>query len=273
MDVAVRIPSGRAGASLERRFALAYRGPHAPADALHWIEHPDDRGPTGAEPPRAAASALRRVAYGADPVAAGDAVGRLRELLDGVAADRAEALRALRVAAGAGEPAGPPVAPRRAVLVPTRGFLAAVVAALVLGAVAGGASALLPGAAPAATGPERVGSTLLTTVPETVLARGARSAADRTTAVVGSQLLPGSLRFLATVPGDGTGLFAARDRFHDTCLVAARDFVQSACVPAAAFRTTGVQLVWAAETIDGTMQDVAATWRPDGRVELRGVPL
>lgn len=34
------------------RFAQHYQGRHAPEDALWWLEHPDQPGPTGAPPPQ-----------------------------------------------------------------------------------------------------------------------------------------------------------------------------------------------------------------------------
>jgi hypothetical protein len=33
------------------RFARHYRGRHSPEDALWWLDHPDDPGPTSAPPP------------------------------------------------------------------------------------------------------------------------------------------------------------------------------------------------------------------------------
>ena len=92
-------------ASLLRRFGAEYRGPHAAEDALRWLAHPDDAGPSGAASPLAALQPLRAALYRSGAGAAElDAYRRAEEA---IRADRREAWVALQAVLGAGALARP----------------------------------------------------------------------------------------------------------------------------------------------------------------------
>ncbi|MDQ1514109.1 MAG: hypothetical protein QOC59_1951, partial [Microbacteriaceae bacterium] len=76
-----------------RRFDAAYRGSADPGDALWWLAHPDERGPSGADTPRRPLPELRRQVYrpGAEPAA----VVELTNALDRIDRERAATLAAL----------------------------------------------------------------------------------------------------------------------------------------------------------------------------------
>jgi hypothetical protein len=59
-----------AATELARRFALEYRGEHDAADALYWLEHPDEKGPSGSPSPSRPLIELRRALYRPDVTAA-----------------------------------------------------------------------------------------------------------------------------------------------------------------------------------------------------------
>src|SRR3954447_9806250 len=80
------------------RFAAAYRGRHAAADALWWFRHPGTATPEGRSPPDAELPALKAQVYGRGADEA--AVERYAALLADLEADRAAVMEALRAADG-----------------------------------------------------------------------------------------------------------------------------------------------------------------------------
>lgn len=61
---------GDDAADITRRFAALYSGTHDPADALFWLEHPDDEAPSGAASPTRPLVELRDALYRQDVTAA-----------------------------------------------------------------------------------------------------------------------------------------------------------------------------------------------------------
>ncbi len=264
-----------AGSRVLTRFRDAYRGPHDPADALFWLDHPDQPGPSGAPPPGAAALALRRQVYGPDstPVAA----GRLRDLQAQDDRDWIEARRALSIALTEPPPVDAPpenVAPRdvdpdvdaargrsvRRLLRTGLTALACVAAGLGVGAVVG---LLEPGAGDGAV--VAVAAPVVATADPSIVQRPSGSAVP-SGVILNPQIVQDSVHRLAAVGADGTALFAARNRLGNVCLLAGRSFISAACVSPGDFHRSGVALQW---TTDPAGPRRVAIWRPDGSVTLR----
>lgn len=264
-------------ANLLARFRQAYRGRHDPEDALFWLEHPDQRGPSGASPPGVAALTLRRQVYGpgSTPVAA----GRLRDLQAQQERDRIEARRALSIALTERPPVNaPPETPASREVGPdidaARGrsirpllrtaliALGCVAAGLGVGAAVG---LLQPGAGDGVTSSGGAAVPVVATADPSIVQRSS-GAAVPSGVVLNPQILPDSVHRLAAVGVDGTALFAARNRLGNVCLLAGRSFIAAACVSPGDFKRSGVTLQW---TTDPAGPRRIATWRPDGSVTLR----
>lgn len=65
-----------------------YRGRHDPADAVWWLTHPDQPGPSGARPPAEQRDALARRAYSREGAADPSLARALADLDAAIAADR-----------------------------------------------------------------------------------------------------------------------------------------------------------------------------------------
>lgn len=196
---------------LLRRFAAAYRGPHRPEDALWWLRHPDEPGPSGAPPPSAEPARLRRDLYLPAPPPQVHERFRAAEqrVADGTAL-AADALRAVErrpaptAAAATPLPTGHPV---RSSHGGQRLWAAAGACAVLAGAVAAGL-ALAP-RPPAPDPPLRLGPALWsghgTTAASspTLAAEGAEVVVRLTCRGQGRILLAlgGSVRSLACRPG------------------------------------------------------------------------
>jgi hypothetical protein len=132
-------------------------------------------------------------------------------------------------------------------------------------ALAGATGLLLvdrPSAADAAPVTQRFIPAISVAADPALLRRPAGSA-DRTTALVGPDLLAGSFRRLVAYPAAGVTLWAARDRFGQTCLVAADIYYRTACADAATVKASGLVLVWSSGPGDpaSTTESYTAVWR------------
>jgi hypothetical protein len=220
---------------------------------------------------------LRRRVYGREPRP--EDVVALAEALAELSAARREPVAGLGAGDAAAEgpvaPAAVPPAPgvvaRASALahaLPPR-LLAAGAAVAAIGALAGAAGLLLvdrPSAADAAPGEPHYTPAVSVAADPAVLDRPAR-AADRTTALVGPDLAIRSFRRLAAYPAAGVTVWAARDRFGETCLVVADTYYSTACADPATVEATGLVLAWSAGPgyPQSTTESYTAVWR-DGRL-------
>lgn len=260
-----------------RRFDAAYRGSADPSDALWWLAHPDEPGPSGAQPPRPRPE-LRRQVY--RPDAPPSAVAELRTTLDRIDLERDAALAALQAAVAEPEaqrPTGMADAVRATLQLfhpVSRRLLVAAVAALAIGTAAGAALALAalaarpPSAPPAPAFPVEVGSR----AGLGVLDRPQRSG-DAPFALVGSDLPRSTFRRLADYSSARTVLYAARDRLGQVCLVAADVYFHASCVDPAVWARDGVVLLWSSGPVwpENSALARVAVWRPDGRITAGAV--
>lgn len=252
--------------AFRRRFEAAYRGAADPRDALWWLAHPEEPGPSGADAPGTHLAGLRRLVYREDP--APGAVGDLQRALDRIERDRQAAAAAFRAATG---PEPHPVRAAdaaRAGIRLLRRLPRRVLLAVVLGAGAGAALAAMPVSAGSATSPAAPPFTVevSSTAGLGILARPARST-DRPFALVGTDLPLRTFRRLAADASARTVLYAARDRFGQVCLVAADVYFHASCVDPDVWKRDGIVLVWSSGPTwpeSATFARVAV-WRPDGR--------
>jgi len=131
--------------------------------------------------------------------------------------------------------------------VPPRVLLTGIAVA-VIAALAGAAGLLIvdrAGAADARPAAPRPAAGISVAADPAVLDRAAR-VADRSAALVGPDLVRSSFRRLAPYPAAGVTIWAARDRFGETCLVAVDTYYRTACADAATLDTAGLVLQWSA---------------------------
>jgi hypothetical protein len=152
--------------------------------------------------------------------------------------------------------------------VPPRVLLTGVTVAVV--AALAGAGALLLVERPASADADPVAARFTPAISvradPAVLQRPAGSA-DRTTSLVGPDLVVGSFRRLAGYPAAGVSVWAARDRFGETCLVVADTYYRTACADATTAKATGLVLAWSSGPgyPPSTTESYTAVWR-DGRL-------
>jgi hypothetical protein len=219
---------------------------------------------------------LRRRVYGRDP---------RPEDVAALAAAHAELRPAppepvMAPTAAADRPARPPGEPqvlpsgvlaRRIALVrslPPRLLLAGVAVA-VIAALAGAGALLLidrPSAADADPATPRYTPVLSVAADPSVLGRPAL-AADSTTTLVGPDLAVRSFRRLVAYPAAGVTIWAARDRFGDTCLVVADTYYRTACADPSTVKASGLVLVWSSGPgyPPSSTESYTAVWR-NGRL-------
>jgi hypothetical protein len=222
--------------------------------------------------------ALRRRVYGRDP--SPEDVAALSAALGQLRPDPAEPVS---VRAGSAEPArGEPSAeraplPSRGVLATWWALLVAVpprvlltgVAVTVVAALAGAGALLLlerPASADADPVAARFVPAISVGADPAVLLRP-RGPADRTTSLAGPDLVVASFRRLAAYPAAGVTIWAARDRFGETCLVVADTYYRTACADATTAKASGLVLVWSAGPgyPPSTTLSYTAVWH-DGRL-------
>ena len=106
-----------------------------------------------------------------------------------------------------------------------------------------------------------------------MLARAARSA-DHPIALVGPDLVSASFRRLAAYPAAGVTLWAAHDRFGDTCLVVADTYYRTACAEAATVARDGLVLGWSGGPgyPASTTESYTAVWRSGRLTAGRALP-
>jgi hypothetical protein len=269
------------------RFARAYRGGADPLDALWWLDHPAEPGPSGAPPAAGRMTELRRAVYapGADPAAA----ERYRELRSSLEGERAAVRAALAEAEGRDEhePQASADAPTATALErpprPSRPLLAVAVGVSAVAAFAAGllsAPAIGGGGAPppSSTATPRSTPTPADTAPFVSGASGSGSAlgifgepqrdADRPAVGLGARLLPQTFHRLQAVPTFGVDVYAAEDSEGDVCLVAlsVEAHLTASCTPIAAFRAAPLRLAFRADryrdvwTKTGEQVELVATW-------------
>jgi hypothetical protein len=231
-----------ADAAFRERVRLGYVGEHDVLDALWWLEHPDDAGPSGAAPPNRLLTIARRSLYGPRPTDSDHyALAALQEQ-----ADRERLLVAVRVAAAEPPPTAAAAPARRSVVI-----WAACTA--VLGALV--AAALLAGDRPApvaAVAPPRASVAV-----ELAVVPGDELAADPA-----GPRPPVLTRRLATV-GD-TQILAELTRGL-MCLELRTDASGAfTCRSIAAFRLHGLEVPFptGSDDLEGVQ------WLPDGRLRL-----
>lgn len=152
--------------------------------------------------------------------------------------------------------------------VPPRVLLTGVAVA-VIAALAGAAGLLIvehPVAADADPAAPRTTAAVSVAADPALLDHAARSV-DRSTALVGPDLVRSSFRRLAAYPAAGVTIWAARDRFGETCLVAVDTYYRTACADAATLDAAGLVLQWSAGPgfPASTTESYTAVWR-DGRL-------
>ena len=225
--------------------------------------------------------ALRSRVYGPDASEAD--IAALAEALAAAAPPLAEADEAHAPVETGPQPAratmppAPAPAPRALAAlrkVPPRLLVAAAVVAA-LGALAGAGTAAVA-AGTGSAGPRaapRFAATIDVAAPAAVLARPARSG-DHPTALVGPDLVSGSFRRLAAYPAAGVTLWAARDRFGQTCLVVADTYYRTACADAATVAKDGLVIGWSGGPgyPASTTESYTAVWRSGRLTAGRSAP-
>ena len=154
-------------------------------------------------------------------------------------------------------------------------LLAAVVGVAVLGALAGAGTAAVA-AGTGSGGPRaapRFAVTIDVAAPAAVLTAPAGSE-DHPTALVGPDLVSASFRRLAGYPAAGVTLWAARDRFGDTCLVVADTYYRTACADAATVAKDGLVVGWSGGPgyPASTTESYTAVWRSGRLTAGRAAP-
>jgi hypothetical protein len=226
--------------------------------------------------------ALRSRVYGPDATQVD--IAALAEALAAVAPPSPPALdeaveSARQPAAAPAAPAAPaPPQPATALAVlrrvPPR-LVVGMVAVAALGALAGAGTAAVA-AGTGSADPRAVPSfsaTIDVPAPAGVLARPARSG-DHPTALVGPDLVNGSFRRLAAYPAAGVTLWAARDRFGQTCLVVADTYYRTACADAATVAKDGLVIGWSGGPgyPASTTESYTALWRAGRLTAGRSAP-
>ncbi len=159
--------------------------------------------------------------------------------------------------------------------VPSRVLLTGAVVAVVA-ALAGAAGLLIvehPAAADAEPAAPRSAAAVSVAADPAVLDHAARPA-DRSTALVGPDLVHSSFRRLAAYPAAGVTIWAARDRFGDICLVAVDTYYRTTCADAATLDSAGLVLQWSAGPgfPASTTESYTAVWRQGRLVAGRSAP-
>jgi hypothetical protein len=244
-----------ADAAFRDRIGRRYAGAHDLLDALWWVEHPQEPGPSGTAAPVTVLRAVRRSLY--DRAPALDVLDRVAALAAAERADRealdaalreAEPMPALEPRASA--PALPvAAAPRRRTS--QRWAAAIATAALVTLAVVGWTRGSTAPQAPTVGDRLVLIQTSATTPDALSLFTSVATPSRRVTA-----------RRLAVVAGTSVVAEVAR---RQVCLeLRTRQTVSSACGSISAFRMHGLEL----PQPTGSPDIAAAWWSPDGRLRL-----
>lgn len=270
---------GRVDETFLDRFTAAYRGEHAPLDALWWLEHPGETAPSGALAPEAALEPLHRAVFGRDGASRPDVESELERVLDRIREQRELASSALVAAdtvvaldtegdrqhaseAGLGTDA-PGVKPSRRRRVVTSAIV------LVLAAAVGFTAGLFVRAAKTedASAPTAVDISGVLAV----LDRPQAPASDLPTHLDSSLIRPDTLRSIGMA--GPAGLYAARDFDGEVCLLLVQPTggYTSTCVVESEFPATGLPLRGtyllpgtAGASEAGTNAEIDVLWMPDG---------
>ncbi len=156
-----------------------------------------------------------------------------------------------------------------------RRLLVAVVAVAAVGGLAGAGTAAVA-AGTGSTEPRgapRFAATIDVAAAAGVLRTPARSG-DHPAALVGPDLVSASFRRLAAYPAAGVTLWAARDRFGDTCLVVADTYYRTACADAATEAEDGLVVSWSGGPgyPASTTESYTAVWRSGRLTAGRALP-